>query len=793
MKPSSGRASVGEARHDPRRPGDIVRLVLSTGVVLASAWLAHRAVPSIIEVDAFRLINDLPSAFAAPLIGVMQIGALPAVAVFSVVALLDRRPRLARLLLLGGTTAWALSKVLEKIVDEEPPARLIGRVTLHGSVRAGLAFPSTHVAVVAALATVATPYLARANRRLVWSLVFVVAIARIYVGVHLPIDVIGGAAVGWGVGSLMHLLLGAPHRFPDATTVRKALEQSGVQPRSIEPVVPIQRGWALFKVDAGDSTSMVAKVVSRDQPEADWLYAAWRVLAFREIEDQPAIGSPFHRVDHEAYVLLAAERAGLRVPSVVTTSVFGEGDALLVRSWIEGTPLARLHADDISEDLLGNVWRQLAGLHSLGFAHAAPRSEQCVVDERGDPWLIELGRTRVAGQPADQLRDIAELCVTLALVVGIPKTVTAATHVIGVQQLGPALSYVQPLTLSPEARRRLEPQPHLLEQLRAAIASATGREAPPVETPVRVATRNLLPLLGALLAVNVLLLQVGHAQATLDALRGAQWTWLLAVAGISALTYLMAAVALIGAAGQRLALGRTWAVQLAVAFTNRLAPAGLGGMATNVRYLEATGTPRSAAVAAISLDAVAGFLVHAIGLAAIVPLLHSGGAGLHFSGPDLPDRWRLLLAAIAVLVAAGIVRWGRALRRHIGPPLRTAGSALVITMRRPSSAAALFLGSAGVTAGYALALVATCRAFGIGLGITTIIAVYLGAAAIGSVAPVPGGLGALEAALAAGLVAAGARTGPAIAAVLTYRLVTYWLPVVPGFVSYRLLRRRGIL
>jgi uncharacterized membrane protein YbhN (UPF0104 family) len=166
---------------------------------------------------------------------------------------------------------------------------------------------------------------------------------------------------------------------------------------------------------------------------------------------------------------------------------------------------------------------------------------------------------------------------------------------------------------------------------------------------------------------------------------------------------------------------------------------------------------------------------------------------LHFSGPDFPDRWQLLLAAIATLVAAGLVRWGRTIRRHLVPPLRTATAALANTMRQPSSAAALFLGSAGITTGYALALAATCQAFGIRLGITTIIAVYLAGSAIGSVAPVPGGLGAFEAALAAGLVAAGAQSAAAIAAVLTYRLITYWLPVLPGLVSYQLLRRNGTL
>ena len=778
---------------EPRRPGDVVRLVLSAAVVLTSAWLAHRAHPGVVEVDAFRLVNDLPATFAAPLIGIMQLGAFAAVPVFSLVALFARRPRLARLLLLSGTAAWALSKLLQMVVDEEPPGLVIGRVTLHGSVKAGLAYPATHVAVVAALATVAAPYLARPNRRLAWSLVVMVAIARIYVGVHMPIDVIGGAAVGWGVGSSVRLLFGTPRAFPDATTVRHALAGAGVAVQSVVAITPVERGCARFKVETTEATSVAAKVVSRDQPEADWLFLAWRALAFREIDDEGVVGAPAHRVDHEAYILLAAERAGLRVPSVVTAVAFGEGDAMLVRAWIDGTQLSRLRPDDVDEHTLTETWRQLAGLHALGIADAAPRPDHWVIDSEGIPWLVELANARTTSQPGDQLRDIAELCVSLARTVGVTRAVGSAMRVIGAERLGAALAFLQPLALSAGTRRGLRTHPHLLVELRTAVAAATGSEAPPVEKPARVATRNLLPVLFALLAVNLLLPQVGQARATLDALRGAQWGWLIAVGGISTLTYVMAAIALIGASGQRLALGRTWAVQVAVAFTNRLVPAGLAGMATNIRYLEATGMHRSAAVAAVTLDSAAGFVVHVAGLAVIALLLHSSGTQLHFSGPDLPDRWLLLLGVIAVLVAMGLVRWGRTLQRHVAPPLRSAIEALGKALRRPSSAAALFLGSAGVTTGYALALAATCQAFGIRLGVMTIVAVYLGAAAIGSVAPTPGGLGALEAALAAGLVAAGTPTGPAIAAVLTYRLITYWLPVIPGVVSYRVLRRDGTL
>jgi undecaprenyl-diphosphatase len=140
-----------------------------------------------------------------------------------------------------------------------------------------------------------------------------------------------------------------------------------------------------------------------------------------------------------------------------------------------------------------------------------------------------------------------------------------------------------------------------------------------------------------------------------------------------------------------------------------------------------------------------------------------------------------------------MLRWARLLLRKVARPLGTALTALAGVIRQPAAAAALFGGSAGVTLCYALALAASTRAFGIGLGLPAILAIFLGGSAVGSLAVTPGGLGALEGALAGGLTAAGAASGPAIAAVLTYRLITYWLPVVPGFVAFRVLRRGGTI
>ena len=98
-----------------------------------------------------------------------------------------------------------------------------------------------------------------------------------------------------------------------------------------------------------------------------------------------------------------------------------------------------------------------------------------------------------------------------------------------------------------------------------------------------------------------------------------------------------------------------------------------------------------------------------------------------------------------------------------------------------------------MTLAYVGGLAASVQAFGGGAGLAAIGAVYMAASAIAAASPTPGGLGAIEAALVAGLTGVGLSPGAAVSAVLTYRLATYWLPVVPGWISLSFLQRRDYL
>src|SRR4030095_10603681 len=107
----------------------------------------------------------------------------------------------------------------------------------------------------------------------------------------------------------------------------------------------------------------------------------------------------------------------------------------------------------------------------------------------------------------------------------------------------------------------------------------------------------------------------------------------------------------------------------------------------------------------------------------------------------------------------------------------------------PGKLALLFGGSALVTLCYAFGLVCCVEAFGGGLPVPAIIATYLVGAAIAPAGPTRGGMGAVEAALIAGLTAAGLNKETAVPAVFLFRLATFWLPILPGWVGLAWLPR----
>ncbi len=286
----------------------------------------------------------------------------------------------------------------------------------------------------------------------------------------------------------------------------------------------------------------------------------------------------------------------------------------------------------------------------------------------------------------------------------------------------------------------------------------------------------------------------------------------LALIAVSALHYVAAAAAARAAAGVPLPFGELVATQFAASAANRLTPAGLGGAALTGRYFNRRGQlDATQAAAAVSTLALLGGAADVLALAAVVALgTVAGLAGASAEGPLLvgkavallpaPAGWWLWAAGVAglAILAAACVSHRRvaAIVRCTVDALRQYRASVAALARQPGRLATLMAASASTTlllaAGFASA--ATLGAAGLAASsFCTLMIGYMIAAAAGSALPTPGGIGTVDAALVAVLVAAHMPLASALTTVLAFRVVTFWAPAAVGLYVARALRRSGAL
>jgi undecaprenyl-diphosphatase len=379
-----------------RHPGDVVRLLLGILVLLVTTSAIHRDFLGSREAAVFRLFNELalPDWTWPGVWLVMQLGVIGAVPLVAVVAVATRHLRLALDAVLAAGSIYLIAKVIKEFVQRGRPDSLLDEVHILGEPAGGLGYVSGHSAVAVALATVASPYLGRRGRRVAWALAIAVCVARMYVGAHLPYDVLGGAALGWAAGALVHLVLGAPDSRPSAGRVRAALQAHGLEVGELRPVYP-QASRSTQFVSGGDpDPDVFVKVVVREWRDTDLIYRAWRWV--RHAGHPVRQGRPAHEVEHEALMALLARAAGVRAPETPLVTSFGNGAGLLVERRIEGSTLAALAADRVDDRLAADLREQVAALHGAGIAHQDLTGDNVLVDDDGRVWLIDFDQA-VAG------------------------------------------------------------------------------------------------------------------------------------------------------------------------------------------------------------------------------------------------------------------------------------------------------------------------------------------------------------------------------------------------------------
>ncbi|MET7514274.1 lysylphosphatidylglycerol synthase transmembrane domain-containing protein [Streptomyces sp. NPDC005480] len=333
----------------------------------------------------------------------------------------------------------------------------------------------------------------------------------------------------------------------------------------------------------------------------------------------------------------------------------------------------------------------------------------------------------------------------------------------------------------------------LLTQIRHQVLRI--RPQAPVEPArlERVRPRTLVSFIAGAIGAYFLLSQLTHIEfGTL--FREAQWGWVAAAVLFSALSYFAAAMSLLGFVPERVPFLRTVAAQVAGSFVKIVAPAAVGGVALNTRFLQRSGVRPGLAVASVGASQLFGLGAH------IMMLLTFGYLTGTEKTPSLSPSRTVIAGLLTVAVLVLVVTSIPFLRKFVVTRVRSLFAGVVPRMldvlQRPQKLLTGIGGMLLLTACFVMCLDASIRAFGdetTTLSLASVAVVFLAGNALGSAAPTPGGVGAVEATLTVGLIAVGLPKEVAAPAVLLYRLMTLWLPVLPGWLFFNHLSRKGSL
>ncbi len=783
--------SATQAERPPlvRSPVYVWRLVVGACVLVGAAFGLLIFENGLLGVrdDIASIQEDWPDALVQGIEIALGLPVLLAIVGTNVVLLWRRKFRRWVMINVAAFTAIFLGAVVSALVLAVAPSGALEEA-VRESAREGLG--NDGFASIVAVLTVSTVWIGPRLRW--WAVGFVgSAVALSLVGgsisvVTLPFD----AGVGVVAGSAVALVLRTRDLTPTSSELAIALRRTGLPMAHGERASVDARGSVPWLVTTTAGDELFVKTLGSDQRAADLLFRLYRALRLRRAGDRRPFLSLRQAVEHEAFLSLAAEARDVRTPRMMAVGDVGTDAMFIAYRRIRGRSLDTVDPDEIGDDLLREVWHVAMTLREAGIAHRDLRLANVFVGDDGVPWMIDFGFAELAADESLLARDAAELLASTAAAVGPQRAVAVAMGVLGADGLAEALPWIQPLALSSATRSRLGGSAGYAE-LRSVAADAAGVGDIEYERLERVRLSTVVTLASVGLALYVLVPQMTELGGLLDEVRGANVGWLGVALLASGLTYVGAALAIAGAVPVRLPFGSLVLSQLASSFSNRITPAKVGGMATNVRFLQKQDISLSMASTSVGLSTVAGVPIH-LSLLILFGAVSSGEVDI--PAPDKRLVFVVLGVILVVSAALMVLPAGRrAMTRYLFPAVRSAAASIGTIARSPLKLFVLLGGATTVTVAYVIAMAACLAAFDVDLPIATVAAVYLGGSAVASAAPTPGGIGATEAALIAGYTAVGVDSSVAFAAVMSFRLVTFWLPILPGWLSLVSLQRAGRL
>ncbi len=777
-----------------RKPVDLLRCVTSgiEIIVLAVAGVAASATTTGVETNIVGASGRLHTLLvvARPLV---LFGILIVPVALAVRQLVRRQVQRLAEAVATGVLAGVVAAVLNVALQREVAARLYDAIIMSRPGASHAAALDPYLAGVVAYATIIGLSGRPGWRNALWLAVGLYGLVHL---VNLDTTLLSfllTLLVGRTIGLGVRYVAGSPSLRPSATEIATALNSADRKVIEMArlrwaPRTPNRAGSRHYAATTAAGDRLDVTVYDKDQQAAGAVYRLYRSLLLRGQVSRGASLTADRTVERRALLSYAAEDAGAPTPRLRAVVRAGPEATVLAYAHHDGTTLAERNGCTDAE--LRNIWDAVRVLHEHRVTHRSLTVDRILLTGDDQVMLLDPGDGDVAASDLQVRLDLAQLLAELSLYVGPDRAADLALEKAGADELVVVVPLLQRVALARSTRAALRRRRDVLPALRRRLLAAVpGAEVVPVRLE-RIRFRSLVTLVATvaaayLLAGELARVSLGHV------LRVADVRWGVVALALSAVTYVGAALELSGFVAERLNFARTLLAQLAGSFVTLVTPAAVGGAAINIRYLQRRKIPAPVAAASVGVSQVVAFVLHILLL--VVAIAVAGAADKH---PFRPPTWSyfvlaglVVLAGVVIAVPAG----RRLLRARVQPMLGQVLPRLLEVAQQPRKLAEGIGGALLLTGAYILCLAACVQAFHGSAAIAGIAVVYLTGSALGSIIPTPGGIGAVEAALTAGLVATGLHGTEAASAVLLFRLLTFWLPVPFGWAALSYLERQGAI
>lgn len=777
------------------RTSDVLRVVLATvavGVVIAGSlitrpeWVAlERSVSNIVG------LLDPNQANLVYLCYGIAILALPFVIGFELV--LGKRWKL-----LVGYGAAGLATVLVLSITPSglsfPRWHLQAPDTFDRSFLQQFLDDPRWIAMLAAVLTVSSPWLSVKSRRWLWFLLLAFAPIHLVVSALVPARAMLGLTVGWLIGAVIVLVVGTPALEVPLAEAADMLERRGypvanfrvIQPAGIGPL----RLSAAIDIAGNTPATTVAATLAvdlygKDQRTHGAVRQLWRWLTFRPTETAPLYGSLHRAVEHRALLAIAIGEMGLAGHQPVVVAPLPRGWMLYAHTRPAGLRID--HARDPA--ILPRLWQSLSYLHEhrISVGDLRPSEIRVTQSATAGPAVrfASFTHAELGASDAQQQSDLAQLLVTATTVFGPEPAVRTALAELGAPTVLTASRRLTRSAMPATIRKAIPNWKNMVSAAREQVRAQTGRDRIEAEQITRFTRRSIAQLILLAALVYVAYPFISTVPAFFNQLHSANWWWALAGLALSSLTYVGTAAALWACASGLVRFGPLLLMQIANTFAATTTPAGVGGLALSLRFLQKGGVGAVRATAAVALQQAMQVGTH---LVLLVGFSVAAGttADLSHLVPDPTVIYLLAGVGVGIVGAFTFVPKLRLWLRHsLQPQIGNVLTDLRDLANDPKRLAIIVSGCAALTLGQALALWASVAAFGGGTTFLAATIVTMIGGTLAAAAPTPGGVGAVEAALIGGLAAFGLPASAAVSSVLLYRVSTCWLPVFCGWLVMR--------